>query len=138
MRQLVHMLSVRLHTAMRKQMEHKQMALRHLMERPWRMRPKLLLSEYIQRSDRVAEHLHRSAKERCVYVRNRFEIAIRKLELLNPVQLLYRGFSIVEKQGRVVRRSKDVHTGDHLTLTFADGKVPVVVADGSKETDYGA
>ena len=138
MRQLVHMLSVRLHTAMRKQMEHKQMALRHLMERPWRMRPKLLLSEYIQRSDRVAEHLHRSAKERCVCVRNRFEIAIRKLELLNPVQLLYRGFSIVEKQGRVVRRSKDVHTGDHLTLTFADGKVPVVVADGSKETDYGA
>ena len=46
-----------------------------------------------------------------------------KLEGLNPVKILSRGYSIAEKDGRVVNSAKILKSGDEFTLRFSDGEI---------------
>ena len=136
LRQYAAGLLVRLHAGRTRQMEQHKARIRALVERPWYRNPKLLLADSVQRADRAVDRLHRAAKDGRTNARHRLELVLKRLELLNPVQILYRGFSVVEKDGRTVTRSKNLAAGDHLSITFADGKVSAVVA--AKEKQHGA
>ena len=46
-----------------------------------------------------------------------------KLEGLNPVKILSRGYSIVEKDGKAVNSAKMLNNGDEFTLRFSDGEI---------------
>lgn len=46
-----------------------------------------------------------------------------KLEALNPVSVLQRGYSIAEKDGKMINSIKEIKIDDEITLTFKDGKV---------------
>ena len=129
-------LLLRLHAGRTRQMEQRSMRLRTLLDRPWYRNPKLLLAVPMQRTDRALERLHHAAKDGRTNARHRLELVLKRLELLNPVQILYRGFSVVEKDGKTVTRSKELAADDLLTITFADGKVSAVVA--AKEKEHGA
>ena len=129
-------LLLRLHAGRTRQMEQRNMRLRTLLDRPWYRNPKLLLAVPMQRTDRALERLHHAAKDGRTNARHRLELVLKRLELLNPVQILYRGFSVVEKDGKTVTRSKELAADDLLTITFADGKVSAVVA--AKEKEHGA
>ena len=129
-------LLARLHAGRRRATEQQRSRLRALTERPWRRNPTLLLASAAQRTDRATERLHRAAKDARTDARHRLELLLKRLELLNPVQILYRGFSTVEKDGKAVSRAKELKVGDHLKITFADGKVSAVVE--AKEKQHGA
>ena len=131
-------LSTRLDTARKRHLVQAQMRLQTLHEHPWRRNPKLLLARYMQRTDRMTQRLLDAADRRRSDLRHRLELALRRLELLNPVQLLYRGFSVVEKDGKTVSRAKELSPGDAVCITFADGKVDAVVENGAKEAQHGA
>ena len=136
LRQYADGLLLRLHAGRTRQMEQRSMRLRTLLDRPWYRNPKLLLAAPMQRTDRALERLHHAAKDGRTNARHRLELVLKRLELLNPVQILYRGFSVVEKDGKTVTRSKELAADDLLTITFADGKVSAVVA--AKEKEHGA
>lgn len=136
LRQYADGLLLRLHAGRTRQMEQRSMRLRTLLDRPWYRNPKLLLAVPMQRTDRALERLHHAAKDGRTNARHRLELVLKRLELLNPVQILYRGFSVVEKDGKTVTRSKELAADDLLTITFADGKVSAVVA--AKEKEHGA
>ena len=136
LRQYADGLLLRLHAGRTRQMEQRSMRLRTLLDRPWYRNPKLLLAVPMQRTDRALERLHHAAKDGRTNARHRLELVLKRLELLNPVQILYRAFSVVEKDGKTVTRSKELAADDLLTITFADGKVSAVVA--AKEKEHGA
>ena len=136
LRQYADGLLLRLHAGRTRQMEQRSMRLQTLLDRPWYRNPKLLLAVPMQRTDRALERLHHAAKDGRTNARHRLELVLKRLELLNPVQILYRGFSVVEKDGKTVTRSKELAADDLLTITFADGKVSAVVA--AKEKEHGA
>ncbi len=46
-----------------------------------------------------------------------------KLEALNPVSVLQRGYSVTEKDGKIVSSVNDVKTDDILNITLKDGKI---------------
>lgn len=50
-----------------------------------------------------------------------------KLESLNPLSVLSRGYSIAEKDGRVITSSSQLSKGDNFTLEFSDGKINATV-----------
>ncbi len=50
-----------------------------------------------------------------------------KLEALNPISILSRGYCIAEKDGCVVSSSKQLETGDCFTLELSDGKINATV-----------
>ena len=127
---------MRLHVGRRRHIELCRGHLMALVDRPWYRNPKLLLASAMQRTDRVTERLHRTAREERTRARHRLELVLKRLELLNPVHILYRGFSVVEKNGKTVTRSKALAVGDRLNITFADGKISAVVE--AKEKQHGA
>jgi exodeoxyribonuclease VII large subunit len=54
----------------------------------------------------------------------RLAVAAGKLEMLSPLSVLARGYTIVkDEQGRLVFRAADVSSGQDLTLRFEDGEV---------------
>lgn len=50
-----------------------------------------------------------------------------KLESLNPLSILSRGYSIAEKDGSVITSSSQLNKGDNFTLEFSDGKINATV-----------
>lgn len=50
-----------------------------------------------------------------------------KLETLNPVSVLQRGYSIAEKNGKTINSVKELKTNDEINLTFKDGSVKTKV-----------
>ena len=46
-----------------------------------------------------------------------------KLDALSPLKTLARGYSIAEKDGKIVHKASELKQGDKLTLRFEDGKV---------------
>lgn len=52
---------------------------------------------------------------------------IGRLESLNPLSVLSRGYSFVQKDTQVISSAEQLNTGDDITLTFSDGIVDAVV-----------
>lgn len=50
-----------------------------------------------------------------------------KLDALSPLKTLARGYSITEKEGKIVHKVSELKQGDRLTLRFGDGKVDAEV-----------
>ncbi len=46
-----------------------------------------------------------------------------KLDALSPLKTLARGYSITEKEGKIIHKASELKQGDELTLRFEDGKV---------------
>ena len=54
---------------------------------------------------------------------------IAKLEALNPILTLKRGYAYARKDGKIVSKAADLKKGDNLKLTFDDGNVNTKVID---------
>ena len=54
---------------------------------------------------------------------------ITRLDTLSPLKTLARGYSIVEKDGKVVSKKQNINQNDILTLRFIDGNVNTKVID---------
>lgn len=52
-----------------------------------------------------------------------------KLESLNPVSVLQRGYSLAEKNGKVINSVKEIKTDDIIDLTLKDGTVKTKVVE---------
>ena len=60
--------------------------------------------------------------------RNRFSVACARLDSMNPLRVLSRGYSIVRKDsGAVVKSSSDVASGDKLTVRLQNDSIKCTV-----------
>jgi exodeoxyribonuclease VII large subunit len=64
-------------------------------------------------------------ERRCAADRSRFENVAGRIDSLNPMATLARGFAIVQKEGQarkpVVNSTRKVKPGDRLSISVADG-----------------
>lgn len=58
---------------------------------------------------------------------NSLELFINKLELLNPLNVLSKGYSVTKSKGKVINSSKDVKINDKLNIKLLDGEVEAIV-----------
>ncbi len=65
---------------------------------------------------------------------NRLFGAARALNALSPLAVLGRGYSITKKDGKVVRSSNDIETGDAVSITLSDG---IALAEVTEVTHNG-
>lgn len=52
-----------------------------------------------------------------------------KLEELNPLSVLKRGYTVTEKDGKIISSSKALKLDDELTVVFQDGKIKTIVKE---------
>lgn len=89
--------------------------------------PQALLAERRQRLDMAAEALDRGMRRALLEKQHTFQVAAEKLEMLNPLRVIRRGYSVVEKDGAAVRSVKELAAGDGILVRLADGSFDAVV-----------
>ena len=89
--------------------------------------PQVLLAERRQRLDMAAEALAHGMRRALLEKQHAFQVAAEKLEMLNPLQVIRRGYSGVEKDGAAVRSVKELVAGDGILVRLADGSFDAVV-----------
>lgn len=58
---------------------------------------------------------------------NKYLQVISKLETLSPLLTLKRGYTMTKVNDKVVKSSKDLKSGDNITIDFTDGNVDAIV-----------
>lgn len=63
---------------------------------------------------------------------NTYELLLNKLNLLNPLNILSKGYSVVNKDNNVIKDIKDINIKDKLNIKLYKGNIDVIV-EGKKE-----
>lgn len=89
--------------------------------------PLAKVNEQYQNLDLIIKQLENVIKEKINESKNKEIKLISKLDTLSPLKTLTRGYSIVEKDDKIIKSVKDLKTNDILDLKFTDGKVKTKV-----------
>jgi len=105
--------------------KERQVAWQNLATRLLRVRPAQLLRQRRESLVLNQRRLRESAHVHLRNGRNRFEALSGRLRLLGPEQVLARGYSITmdAATGKVIRRARDVISGQHLRTRVKEGEI---------------
>ncbi len=92
--------------------------------------PEQMLESAKMRLLRAEESLDRDASQEMIGKRERLARQCARLEALNPLSVLSRGYAAVSQGGRLVTRADTVACGDELQIRFADGVITAMATDG--------
>ena len=80
------------------------------------------INEYSLILDNNIKSLEISIKNSHSKAKNVFTEKIAKLDALSPLKTLTRGYSITEKQGKIIKSKDDLNKDDEISLRFFDGE----------------
>ena len=89
--------------------------------------PERLLDPIRLRVADMGERLDRAVAQRADKLRSALAAACARLEALNPLRVLERGYAAVSRAGQTVMRAGQLRAGDLLEIRFADGSVTAAV-----------
>ena len=75
-----------------------------------------------QKLDTYIKQLENNIKIKLKESEKVFSTNISKLDALSPLKTLTRGYSIIEKEGKIVKSSKDLKTGEEIRIKLVDGE----------------
>ncbi len=86
---------------------------------------RILIQPYQLRLDDAKEEITREMRDRVRHAGHRLELARRRLEAVSPLEILQRGFSVVqsERSGAVITRAEDLEAEELFRVRFAQGAV---------------
>ena len=61
--------------------------------------------------------------------KHKYEIMINKLDLLSPLNILSKGYSVVSKDDKIIKSTKDLKENDMLNIRMSEGKVNAIVKE---------
>ena len=79
------------------------------------------INEYSVELDKFVRSLEISIKNKHSEQKSKFAEKVAKLDTLSPLKTLSRGYSITEKQGKIVASKKDLKKDDEVEIKFFDG-----------------
>lgn len=89
--------------------------------------PTSIITPFSDALDALITNLSRSYVDLIKGERSRFALGVGRLEALNPLSVLARGYSVVEKCGAVVSDAKNISVGDTLDIRLASGGISATV-----------
>lgn len=95
--------------------------------------PLILYENKKQKLDMLSEKINNTVKFKLQEQKQKFYHILDKIEILNPINTLKRGYSIVYLNSSVISDIKKVSLNDTLTIKMANGKVIAKVTDFEKE-----
>lgn len=101
--------------------------LQNLMGRTALREPQKLLSARRQRLDMATLRLNQGKEKVMKDKQNRLAVAMEKLDMLSPVQVLRRGYGVVEQEGKILTSIKDTDVGAQIEVILKDGRLTAVV-----------
>ena len=118
----------RLHTLAERRLARERQTLQRLAEARAMTHPQSLLDPFYMRLSQLEETLERGQKQRAQEDRLRLSALCGRLESLNPLAVLTRGYAAVTSEdGAPLLRAADAKEGEHVEIRFADGSVRATV-----------
>ena len=77
--------------------------------------------------DNCIKQIENSIKVKHEKEKTKYIELIAKLDALSPLKTLYRGYSITEKNNKVIKSKEELKTNDLIEITFIDGKKEAIV-----------
>ena len=75
----------------------------------------LKIDAYIKRLENTIKAKQKEEKTKYIEL-------VSKLDALSPLKTLTRGYSIIEKNNKIVKSIKELNTGEEINIRFVDGK----------------
>lgn len=89
--------------------------------------PKRIIDEYRQKTDYLFTKMEKAFMLSLSAKREAFSKACAKLDAMSPLSVLSRGYSVAEIDGKVIKSSKELSSGDNFTLKLSDGSCDCTV-----------
>ena len=80
------------------------------------------VNDNYQKIDTIIKSLDTLIKTKQEKEKTKYIELVSKLDALSPLKTLYRGYSITEKNGKVVKSVKELEKGDKVLVRLSDGK----------------
>lgn len=117
----------RLKVALNKKIEMEKLRYQKCMASSIFKDPTRLFQDEYYRLDKNIKDLEKYIKNKKQEKESRFIEIIAKLDTLSPLKTLTRGYSLVEKSGKIIKNKKELKKDDIIDIRFSDGKQKVKV-----------
>ena len=75
----------------------------------------IILDDYMKRLENAMKEIKTEKK-------NKYTELVKKLDSISPLKTLIRGYSLTEKDGKIIKRATQIDKGDIITIKFSDGE----------------
>ncbi len=77
--------------------------------------------------DNLLKRLEAGIKIKSEKEKNKYIELLAKLDALSPLKTLSRGYSITEKEGKIIKSKDELIKGDKIDLRFSDGRKSAII-----------
>ena len=119
--------NIRLKNALKKKVEIMKMRYEKCMKSRIYTDPLKIVNDNYLKLDIITKSIINSMNKKMQLSKTEAIKNFSKLDALSPLKTLARGYSITEKEGKIVHKVSELKQGDRLTLRFEDGKVDAEV-----------
>lgn len=92
-------------------------------------KPYLIYEDRVQYIDECGEKIYKKLNELILSKSKKLELNIQKLNLLSPLNLLARGYSVCFNEKTIVKSAKNIKVDDKLSIKFSDGQVKAKIIE---------
>jgi exodeoxyribonuclease VII large subunit len=86
-----------------------------------------ILSNNRQSVNKQSQELHFIAQKLFMKEKNNLNLFAEKMKLLDPVNILAKGYTITTKNGKLITSAKNIESGEEIETAFVDGKTKSIV-----------
>lgn len=94
-----------------------------------------LLKDYRNIYELKFDKLNSNIVKTLEYNQNKYTNNLNKLEILNPLLTIKRGYSISKKNNKVITSINNINIGDKVDISLTDGKLETTVIKKEKDND---
>ena len=123
----------RLRMALERKLARSRERLEYLINTTGRFSPANLISARRDALVSLRERASLSVKNYIGRAKDRLLVNVGKADVLSPLAILSRGYSITQRGDRIVSKTDGVSVGDEISIILSDGKMLAEVKDISKE-----
>lgn len=107
--------------ALKKQLEYKRLKYEKCMTRRVFKEPLQRINESYLHVDTQAKNIENKFKLKIMQKRSEFQNVVEKIDALSPLKTLSRGYSIMEKNGKIIKSKKELNIGDEVNIKLYEG-----------------
>lgn len=122
-----------MHSLMAERIDSGRRELRSLLRSRGLSRPLDMVRSHQQRVDDLTYRTGLALRATALRSAERLRLLESTLQALNPMNVLARGYAIIESDGRPVSRVSALATGEHITLLMHDGRRNAIVEEEQDE-----
>lgn len=116
LKEKLELLNRRYKIALKRGLDLKRLRLEKCMTKSVFKEPKQKLNEKYLYIDKQLKKIENIIKIKLIQSKGEFQNKVQKLDTLSPLKTLSRGYSIIEKDGQIIKNSKQLKSGDKINI----------------------